>query len=138
MSRAIERFGAVNFSKPRLAAARRSDTPVFAKFELDCVDPLWDAIIETVSSFIRLDDDWDGGGAVAPETALVHMAVELARQLRECSSPAPLRAVAGVNGTVSFEFPGEPFIEIEVVSPYKAEVFEAGKLVSILHADVDT
>ncbi|MBX3419385.1 MAG: hypothetical protein KF851_17405 [Pirellulaceae bacterium] len=137
MSLIIERHGAVKFYKPRPQAARPSDTPVFAKSDsdADCVDAEWDTIIDIVNSFASLDDDWDGGGAAAPERGLVLMAVELARQLKNAAYPAPSRAIAGVNGTISFEFADEPFTEIEVVSPDKAEVYETGRLVGTLHAD---
>lgn len=138
MSQTIKRLGAVRFSQPTTLAARRSETPVFAKQEVDFVDPEWGDIIETVKSFASLDDDWDAGGSVAPEPSLVYMSIELARQLEAAAYPAPSRVIAGVNGTVSFEFAGEPFTEIEVVSPYAAEIFENGKLVNTLHADVDS
>lgn len=137
MSLTIESQGAVKFYKPRIQLGRSSITPCFDEPESDVEsgDPKWEAVIETVSSFASLDDDWDGSGAVAPQPALVHMAVELARHLKVCDYPAPSRAIAGVNGTISFEYTLEPFTEIEIVSPDKAEVFEKGRLKSTLHAD---
>ncbi len=116
----------------------RLETVDFLELSEYSMEPEWGEIIETVKSFASLDDDWDAGGSVAPEPSLAHMSIELARQLEAAAYPAPSRVIAGVNGTVSFEFAGEPFTEIEVVSPYAAEIFENGKLVNTLHADVDS
>lgn len=138
MIQTIKHLGAVRFSRPKTHAPRQSGTPAFANLEVELLDPGWGEIIKTVMSFVSLNDDWDGGGAVAPEPLLVHMSAELARQLAAAAYPAPSRVIAGVNGTISFEFAGEPFTEIEVVSPFEAEVFENGKLVNTLHADVDS
>lgn len=138
MSKTIERHqGAVRFTKPKPQPPSSSDAVIFTKPGLDCVDDDWDAIIETVCSFSQLQDDWDGGHAVAPEAELIFMAVRLAGQLKKSSNPAPGRVVAGVNGTISFEFGDDPFMEIEVTSPAEAEVYENGKLVQIVAADED-
>lgn len=136
MNQTIERQqGAVKFTKPKPSTSSASDTTFFSSPDSDCIDGDWNPIIETVCSFVELGDDWDGAHSVAPSHELISMAVELARQLKASLNPAPLRVVAGVNGTISFEFGGEPAMEIEVVSSSEAEVYEAGKLVRILRTD---
>lgn len=137
MSQTIERQqGAVRFTKPKPRPSS-SDAVVFTKPAVDCFDDDWDAIIKFVHSCFQLEDDWDGEHSVAPEADLILMAVRLAYQLKESSNPAPARVVPGPNGTISFEFGDDPFMEIEVVSPSEAEVYENGKLVQIVIADED-
>ena len=136
MSQTIERQqGAVRFTKPKPQPSMSSEAVLFTKPDFNCFDDAWEMIIETALSYTYLDDDWDGNHSVAPDPELIDMAVRLAHHLKESSNPAPARVVAGVNGTISFEFGDEPFLEIEVVSPSEAEVYESGKLVQIVTAD---
>ena len=136
MSQTIERQqGAVRFTKPKRQRTLPSGAVLFTKPDLDGFDDAWEMIIQTAMSYKSLDDDWDGNHSIAPDPELVDMAVILARHLKGSANPAPARVVAGVNGTISFEFGDEPFLEIEVVSPSEAEVYESGKLVQILTAD---
>jgi hypothetical protein len=135
MSKTIERsYGAAKFYKPERQPTLTPVTAFPDSSSTDNVDSAWawDTIIETVEGYHRLDNDWDGDQAVAPEPRLIGMAAELARQLKAVSNPAPCRVVAGVNGTICFEFSDDPFTMIEVVSPSKAEVYESGRLIKVI------
>jgi hypothetical protein len=69
-----------------------------------------------------LDDDWDGQGAEAPPPALVDAAITLAQTLEARGLTPPHRVIAGVDGTVSFEWIScSDYLEIEVMSPDYAE-----------------
>ncbi len=129
------RQGAVEFTRRSSLESSVPNATFFTRRQDDCVDENWGGIIGSILSIAKLENDWDGEHAVVPEQDVIAMAAELAKQLRDCSHPAPLRAVAGVNGTISFEFGGEPFFEIEVVSATRAEVFESGRLVLLLTAE---
>jgi len=136
MSQAIERHqGAVRFTRPKPNQSTPSGAVIFTKSDLDCVDEDWDTIIIAVREFAELKEDWDGNHSVPPDADLIFMAVKLACQLKEFSNPAPSRVIAGVNGSISFEFGGDIFTEIEVVTPFEAAVYEDGKLVQRLLAD---
>ena len=49
---------------------------------------MWEAVIAVISAFRALTDDWDGDGSLAPTSDHV----------------PPDRVIAGVNGTVIFEW----------------------------------
>src|SRR5688572_25066409 len=90
------------------------------------LDPLpaqtWGRLIDDLLALRRLEDDWDGQGAIAPPVALVDSAITLAQHLRAIGKPPADFAVAGVNGTVMFEWhhPAS-YVEIEVTAPDRAE-----------------
>jgi hypothetical protein len=71
-----------------------------------------------------LDDDWDGLGAKAPSHELVASAVGLAHLLNERGVNPPQRVVAGIEGSVIFEWqlPDGTHEEVEIVRPLYAEV----------------
>jgi len=92
------------------------------KFDASSNDAEWVAQIDQLTAFRSLQDDWDGDGAVAPSGELVDGAVALARSLREQEVEPPDRIVAGVNGTIFFEWHlPDGYREIEVNSPSDAE-----------------
>jgi hypothetical protein len=81
-------------------------------------DGEWTARIVELREFRRLADEWDGESAIAPPTELVDGALALAQILRGQHELAPDRVVAGVNGTISFEWHTPlGYREIEVDSP---------------------
>lgn len=81
-------------------------------------DAEWTARIEELWRLRRLRYGWDGESAVAPPSELVDGALSLAQILRDQREPAPDRVVAGVNGTIAFEwFTPLGYREIEVDSP---------------------
>src|SRR5579875_1322013 len=82
----------------------------------------WSSLIDELLRIRNLQDDWDGEGTEAPDPALVDGAITLAQSLRAKRSPPADRVIAGVNGTIYFEW-HTPFgyQEIEVLSPVDAE-----------------
>lgn len=83
----------------------------------------WAELIDDLLSLRNLPDDWDGQGASAPHPAIVDGAIRWAQWFRaEQVEPAD-RVIAGVNGTILFEWFGSPgYAEAEVVTPDRAEV----------------
>jgi hypothetical protein len=82
----------------------------------------WGRVLEELKSFRTLEDDWDGNGAVAPPPSLVDGAITLALSLRADLYVPPDRVVAGVNGSVFFEWHSQAsYQEVEVTSPIMAE-----------------
>ncbi len=91
----------------------------------------WCERIQTILQMQELADDWDGFGAKAPSPELLESAVGLADLLRQRGVEPPQVVVAGVDGSVSFEWQDARgfYAEIEIVRPYFAEVMvlEPGK-----------
>lgn len=82
----------------------------------------WDQLVDDLLALRQLQDDWDGQGADAPDPAVVDSALKLALDFRAAAKHPADRVVAGVNGTVFFEwFAPTEYLEIEVVSPGTAE-----------------
>lgn len=133
---AQRRCGAIGFTKVGRPTIPPTDSTMFSRQRFELMDQEWGIIIEKLTSFENLEVDWDGNQAIPPDKLMIEMAQQLAVQLQGCAYPAPVRVVAGVNGTISFEYPGDPIEEIEVVTPTRAEVYEAGKLVRTILADV--
>lgn len=70
----------------------------------------------------RLESDWDGQGAEAPTPEAVDTALTIAGELRSAGMPPADRALAGVNGTVFFEWHDPTqYLEIEVFARDRAE-----------------
>jgi hypothetical protein len=82
----------------------------------------WDDLIDRLLALHVLEDDWDGQGTSAPDPGVIHFALRLAVQFREAGKPPADRVLAGVNGTVFFEWhTAAAYTEIEVVAPGRAE-----------------
>ena len=81
----------------------------------------WSTTMDHLLALRLLEDDWDGQGAEAPAPALVDAAISLALRLAANGVSEPDFAVAGVNGTVHFEWKRDS-IEIEVLAPDRAEM----------------
>ncbi len=82
----------------------------------------WNDVIDELLALRGLENDWDGQGAQAPEPALVDTALAAALDFRSSAMPPADRAVAGVNGTVFFEwFSPTKYLEIEVTAPGQVE-----------------
>lgn len=85
-------------------------------------DLAWKEVIDELLAIRCLPDDWDGQGSPAPATVLVDRAIALACNLRARGIGAPHRAIAGVSGTVFFEWHDhDGYREIEVSSPDRAD-----------------
>lgn len=94
------------------AVSVRSDEPVRS----------WTDVIDQLLSLRVLEDDWDGQGAEAPEPSVVDSALKLALRFRSTGMSPADRIVAGVNGTVFFEwFAPSQYLEIEVLAPGQVE-----------------
>lgn len=94
---------------------------VFVNMELPH-DGDWAAMIAKLRTFRSLEDDWDGEGSVAPPPELVDCALGTAQNLRWQGVVAPDRVVAGVNGTICFEWHSPlEYHQIEFVSPTEIE-----------------
>jgi hypothetical protein len=79
-------------------------------------------LIDELLRIRNLEDDWDGEGTEAPHPALVDRAVTLAQSLEASGHQPADRVIAGVNGTVYFEWHTPlGYQEIEVTSPLDAE-----------------
>jgi len=82
----------------------------------------WEDRTNELRAIRTLPDDWDGEGSVAPSGALVDGAIGLARILQREDESPPDRIIAGVNGTIFFEwYLPVGYREIEVVAPGSAE-----------------
>lgn len=82
----------------------------------------WVERIDDLLRMYRMEHDWDGDGALAPRVELIDSALRLSQQLRRQGYDVPSRVVAGVNGTILFEWQcGDVYEEIEVTEPFKAE-----------------
>lgn len=64
----------------------------------------WQAVIGELSAFRALTDDWDGDGSLAPKSEVIDAAMSKALQLQNEVHVPPDRVIAGVNGTVIFEW----------------------------------
>jgi hypothetical protein len=82
----------------------------------------WKLLFEELLRIRNLKDDWDGEGSEAPHPALVDAAIALAKDLEADGHVPADRVIAGVNGTVYFEWysPLE-YREVEVTSPLDVE-----------------
>lgn len=86
-------------------------------------EPSWQSAIDELLRIRNLNDDWDGEGTEAPPPALVDGAITLAQHLQAEGVPAAERVLAGVNGTIYFEWHTLlGYQEIEVTSPRDAEL----------------
>jgi hypothetical protein len=84
----------------------------------------WEATVQKVVSFRDLGTDWDGLGARAPSPELLESSVGLAYVMRDRGVDPPQCVIAGINGTVSFEWHDRDgtYTEIEIIRPFFAEV----------------
>jgi hypothetical protein len=82
----------------------------------------WTELIEELRALRHLEGDWDGQGAKAPPPDLVDGAIALALHFRANAMRPAVFAVAGVNGTVIFEWhDATHYLEIEVTAADRAE-----------------
>ena len=91
----------------------------------------WEPAVQKIIGFQQLGDDWDGLGAKSPSRELLESAIGLAYMLREKGVGSPHAVVAGVDGSVLFEWQDADgtYTDIEIVRPFFAEVMmiEPGK-----------
>ena len=86
-------------------------------------DNAWNAVNERLTAIRGLADNWDGQGAVALTAALVDAAEQAAISCRSLGDRPPDRVLAGVNGTVFFEWDSpDEYTEMEFVSLGRTEV----------------
>lgn len=82
----------------------------------------WADVIDELLALRGLEDDWDGQGARSPDPALVDTALGVALKFRAADMPPAERVIAGVNGTVFFEwYLPTKYQEIEFTAPGQAE-----------------
>jgi hypothetical protein len=82
----------------------------------------WPQRLDDVLALRNLHDDWDGQGAEAPDPAVADGALEFARDFQAAQLPPADRVIAGVNGTIFFEWHGSGgYLEIEVTASDRAE-----------------
>ena len=78
----------------------------------------WSRLIDDLLAIRNLEDDWDGQGAEAPHPTLADGAIVLAQQLRANGKGPADRIIAGVNGTIFFEwYDSACYTEAEVTAP---------------------
>lgn len=102
-------------------------TTSVSKVGIDRSQEKWIRVFESLSGMRGLTDSWDGQGAAAPSHKLVESAIELAGYLRATNVPPPTSAVATPSGTVLLIWHGMPYLEIEIVVPYRAETMTVGE-----------
>jgi hypothetical protein len=84
----------------------------------------WEAAVQKIVSFQHLGDNWDGYGAKAPSRELLESAIGLAYTLYQKGVQPPQCVVAGLDGSVSFEWQDADgtIAEVEIDRPFHAEV----------------
>ena len=105
--------------------------PEYSAKEPDADAGPWEPAVEKIVELRHLSDDWDGFGAKAPSRELLESAIGLAYTFYQNGVDAPHRVVAGVDGSVIFEWqdPDGTYTEVENVRPFYAEamMIEPGK-----------
>lgn len=88
----------------------------------------WSDAVDHLLRLRFINDDWDGEGSPAPSAEVLNFATNLARRMKDQGQSPPDRVLAGVNGTVFFEwyFP-DCYQEVEVISPYDFEFRSTNK-----------
>jgi hypothetical protein len=82
----------------------------------------WDEMVKRIQALGKLQEDWDGLGAKAPQGTLIESAVELAQSLRQQGFRPPSRVGAGPDGEILLEWQDERvYLEAEVCTPHSAE-----------------
>jgi hypothetical protein len=83
----------------------------------------WEPAVQKIFGFQHLGDDWDGLGARAPSHELLESAVGLAYVFYEKGVDPPHGVVAGLDGSVNFEwqYPDGTIVEVEIDRPFHAE-----------------
>lgn len=104
--------------------ANRSATAVAVR-HVGGANASWEQILNDLLALGQLGPDWDGQGAAAPSTELLESARALTQRLLDEGVEAPSCVVAGVNGTVLFEWQAEDgeYAELEVTQPYRADAY---------------
>ena len=91
----------------------------------------WEPAVLKLVEFQHLGDNWDGLGALAPSRELLESAIGLAYRFLDNGVDPPDCVVAGLEGSIMFEWhdPDGTYTEVEVVRPLYAEVMmiESGK-----------
>lgn len=83
---------------------------------------VWSQVIDELLVIRTLPEGWDGQGAEAPHPAVVDGAIRFAQCFHADRLMPADRVLAGVNGTVFFEwFTATGYTEIEVTGPDQAE-----------------
>ncbi len=83
----------------------------------------WNNIIDELLRMRELQDDWDGEGSIAPQTALVDDLTSFAYWQKQRNELPPDWIVATVNGTICFEWYVDGFFrEFEFVAPDVLEI----------------
>ena len=99
------------------------DESAFHFFDADLsMSSTWPQVIDDTHRLRNLQEDWDGLGAEAPVASVVDGAILWAESLRGRGSIAATRVIAGMNGTIFFEWhTRRGYGELEVTSPIEAE-----------------
>jgi hypothetical protein len=84
----------------------------------------WKRILDRLSSFRSLENDWDGQGACPPSSELLESASALAALLRERGLAAPAAVAPGPAGTILFVWQEKDgaYCEVDIERPFWAEV----------------
>lgn len=124
MSRVMQSArGASAFTQPDRSFLSRAAEggSVYSRAE-DYLGQAWMQLIDVLLRIRTLEDDWDGEGTEAPHPNLIDAAIRLAQTLAAGGFPPAERVIAGVNGTIYFEWHSPlGYEEIEVMSPLDAE-----------------
>src|SRR4051794_5430528 len=82
----------------------------------------WPKQEQRIAELRRLEDNWDGEGAVAPSAELIESVAGLPRQHKNDGRAAPSGIVPTVDGTLFLEWQAPPiFASLEVRQPYEGE-----------------
>jgi hypothetical protein len=82
----------------------------------------WGELIDELLRIRKFEDNWDGEGCEAPHSSIVDGAIKLAQVFQSKEFIPANRVIAGVNGTVFFEWHVPlGYLELEVFSSDEAE-----------------
>ncbi len=98
----------------------------------------WRRADDALRAIRLLGDDWDGNGARAPLAGVVDAAIRIGRRLASQRWPEPASLSASPSGSIVMSWQEHnQYLEIEVVSPTRAEWMSVGESGAAIHGTLE-